>query len=176
MGPYLSEQYVNATNHPIVSQQSGSLSYVDSCHTSPHLKSRSSVGAYPSNLSAPVAIGNMPVNSGSILSLQTPSGVIGPLQNRQFKAYNVSYPVRSDAIFNANGGSSDSLYEMTLDSLPPPHSRSVPLLDFSSLSNTSSAIPSTKTESKFQEGIKMLDADIQKLQNSIQQLFTVGQK
>ena len=56
------------------------------------------------------------------------------------------------------------------------YSRSVPPLDFSSLSNSSSALPSARSESKFQEGIKMLDADIQKLQNSIQQLFAVGQR
>ena len=56
------------------------------------------------------------------------------------------------------------------------YSRTVPPLDFSSLSNNSSALPSARSESKFQEGIKMLDADIQKLQNSIQQLFAVGQR
>ena len=161
--PYLTEQFINAMKigwpqqHVLVSKSTPELNFV----------------------SIPMGGSHYAVPNG--YPFNNPSFQQPDLTNFQhFKSYTVSYP--SNGSHQMNGSDISTSEDISVESieqadrLKNPYTRSVPLLDFSTLSNTSSAIPSAKSESKFQEGIKMLDADIQKLQNSIQQLFAVGNK
>ena len=168
--PYLSEQFINTVNMGWNRQPQPGQGFGRG-HFSPQMNSVPSIAAPNLSYSMP---------NGYLFSHPSMQSSLNFQQPQQGRPYNVRYPGHGQQ--SNEGIGNDTSVDLTLDSLPPasnlanPYSRSVPLLDFSSLSNSSSAIPSAKTESKFQEGIKMLDADIQKLQNSIQQLFAVGQK